>query len=244
MCVNRWLTGGTINIWYRENRESVTCSVVCDSLWLHGLQPTRLLCPWNSPGKNTGVGSHSLLQGIFLTSNLGLLHCRQTVYSLSHWRIPMIQKKKKWVKWWVRKTNRTVTTTTVYISPFQTLIQSLATLCQAFLSTITKIFTHIMPLGGHTHDNSFHTERSLVRDLNCRDTNVMMWLRIPGVMAGTVFLPHPHNPDIHPAHSARDVRLWLIHWTPQDHTAMNQWCLSLHPAIWFKFKDIPTTLRQ
>ena len=35
---------------------------------------------WNSPGKNTGVGSHSLLQGIFPTqeSNPGLLHCRQT----------------------------------------------------------------------------------------------------------------------------------------------------------------------
>ena len=37
-----------------------------------------LLCPWTSPGKNTGVGSHPLLQGIFLTlgSSLGLLHCR------------------------------------------------------------------------------------------------------------------------------------------------------------------------
>ena len=47
---------------------------------------TRLLCPWDSPGKNTGVGCHSLLQGIFLTqgSNLGLLHCRQILYSLSH----------------------------------------------------------------------------------------------------------------------------------------------------------------
>ena len=29
----------------------------------HGLQPSRLLCPWDSPGKNTGVGSHALLQG-------------------------------------------------------------------------------------------------------------------------------------------------------------------------------------
>ena len=40
-----------------------------------GLWPTRLLCPWHSPGKNTGVGSHSLLQGIFLSqgSNLHLL---------------------------------------------------------------------------------------------------------------------------------------------------------------------------
>ena len=47
-----------------------------DSVRPHGLQPTRLLCPWDSPGKNAGVGCHFLLQGIFLTqgSNLGLLH--------------------------------------------------------------------------------------------------------------------------------------------------------------------------
>ena len=44
---------------------SVCCSAVSDSLWPHGLWPTRLLCPWNSPGKNTGMGSHTLLQGIF-----------------------------------------------------------------------------------------------------------------------------------------------------------------------------------
>ena len=37
-------------------------SVVSDSLRPHGLQPTRLLCPWDSPGKNTGVGCHFLLQ--------------------------------------------------------------------------------------------------------------------------------------------------------------------------------------
>ena len=43
------------------------CSVVSDSLPPHGLQPTRLLCPWNSPVKNTGVGSHFLLLGIFPT---------------------------------------------------------------------------------------------------------------------------------------------------------------------------------
>ena len=48
-------------------------------LGLHGLQPTRLLCPWGSPGKNTGVGCHFLLQVIFPTqgSNLHLLHYRQ-----------------------------------------------------------------------------------------------------------------------------------------------------------------------
>ena len=50
-------------------------SLVSDSLWSHGLRPTRLLCPWDSPGKNTGVGCRALLQGIFPTqgSNLGLL---------------------------------------------------------------------------------------------------------------------------------------------------------------------------
>ena len=44
-----------------------------------------LLCPWDSPGKNTGVGCHFLLQWIFQTqgSNLGLLHCRQTFTVLS-----------------------------------------------------------------------------------------------------------------------------------------------------------------
>ena len=44
------------------------------------------LCPWNSPGKNTGVDSHSLLQGLFPTQGLkpGLLHCRWILYHLSH----------------------------------------------------------------------------------------------------------------------------------------------------------------
>ena len=52
------------------------CSVVSDSLRPHGLYPTRLICPWNFPGKNTGVGCHFLFQGIFLTQglNLHLLH--------------------------------------------------------------------------------------------------------------------------------------------------------------------------
>ena len=40
----------------------ISRSVVTDSLWPHWLWTTRYLCPWNSPGKNTGVGCHSLLQ--------------------------------------------------------------------------------------------------------------------------------------------------------------------------------------
>ena len=40
-------------------------SVVSDSWWPHGLQPTRLLRPWDFPGKNTGVGCHCLLQCVY-----------------------------------------------------------------------------------------------------------------------------------------------------------------------------------
>ena len=56
-------------------------SVMPDSLWSHGL-----LCSWNCPGKNTGVGSHSLLHSTFLThgSNPDLPHRRLTLYYLSH----------------------------------------------------------------------------------------------------------------------------------------------------------------
>ena len=61
--------------------ESESSSVVSDSLWPRGLN-----CLWNSPGRSTGVGSLSLLQGIFPTqeSNWGLLHFRQILYCLSH----------------------------------------------------------------------------------------------------------------------------------------------------------------
>ena len=65
----------------------MSCSaVVSTSVRPNGLQPTRLLSPWDFPGKNTGVGCHFLLQGIFPTqgSNPGLLHCRQTLYPLGH----------------------------------------------------------------------------------------------------------------------------------------------------------------
>ena len=50
------------------------------------LRPHGLFCPWNSPGQNTGVGSLSLLQGLFPTqgSNPGLPHCRWIFYQLSH----------------------------------------------------------------------------------------------------------------------------------------------------------------
>ena len=67
--------------------ESESCSVISDSLW-----PRRLYCLWNSPGQNTGVGSLSLLQGIFPNqgSNPGLWHCRRILYQLNHQGSPRI----------------------------------------------------------------------------------------------------------------------------------------------------------
>ena len=68
-----------------QNLGLLSCSVMSNSLWLYGLQPTRLLSPWDFPGKNTGVGCHVLLQGIFPTQGLNLhllclLHCMQIHY--------------------------------------------------------------------------------------------------------------------------------------------------------------------
>ena len=67
--------------------ESESCAVMSDFLWPHGLHSQ-----WISPGQNTGVGSLSLLQGIFPTQgpNPGLPHCRWILYQLSHKGSPRI----------------------------------------------------------------------------------------------------------------------------------------------------------
>ena len=71
----------------------VSHSIMSKSLWPHGLWPLRLLHSWDFLGKNTGMGFHFLLQGIFLTqgSNLGLPHWKQTLYHLSHQGIPILK---------------------------------------------------------------------------------------------------------------------------------------------------------
>ena len=58
----------------------------------HSLGPHGLCSPWNSPGQNTGMGSVTLLQGTFPTQGLnsGLLHCRRSLYQLSHKGSPKI----------------------------------------------------------------------------------------------------------------------------------------------------------
>ena len=66
-----------------------SCLTLCDPV---DCSPLGSSVPWDSPGKNTRVGCHFLLQGIFRTqgSNPGLLHCRQMLYHLSHQGSPFI----------------------------------------------------------------------------------------------------------------------------------------------------------
>ena len=73
-------------------------SVMSDSLPRHGLQPTRLLCPWDSPDRNTGVGCRVLLQGIFLTQGsnpcrLCLLDLQMDSLPLSHLRSQCLNER-------------------------------------------------------------------------------------------------------------------------------------------------------
>ena len=72
-------------------------SVVSDSLQPHRPQSTRILCPWDFPGKNTGVGNHFLLKGISPTQGLNpclphLLHCRLMLCLLNHQGSPLTRR--------------------------------------------------------------------------------------------------------------------------------------------------------
>ena len=79
-------------------------SVVSYSVRAYGLEPARLLCLWDSPGKNTGLGSHALLHGIFMTqgSNPGLPHCRQFLYCWTTKEAVLTanQLNKNWFQIW------------------------------------------------------------------------------------------------------------------------------------------------
>ena len=82
---------------------------LCDN----GLLPSRLLCPWNFPGKNIGMDCHFLLQGIFITQglNLGLLYCKWILDLLSQQDCMQFQRRKTW------KTNERKTDERSYRSP-------------------------------------------------------------------------------------------------------------------------------
>ena len=70
----------------KSESENVSRSIVSDSLQPVDCKPIRLLCPWDSPSRNTGVSCHYILHGLFLAqgSNQGLLHCRSVLYYLRH----------------------------------------------------------------------------------------------------------------------------------------------------------------
>ena len=63
-------------------------SLVSKSLWPCGLEPAWLLCPWGSPGKNTGVGCHALLWGIFPT--WGLKPCLLCLWHCQAGSLPLV----------------------------------------------------------------------------------------------------------------------------------------------------------
>ena len=76
--------------------ECKVTSVMSNSLWTYGVQPARILCPGDSPGKNTGVGFCALLQGSFLTQGWS-----QHSLSLLHWQVgslPRVPRGKPHIK--------------------------------------------------------------------------------------------------------------------------------------------------
>ena len=81
MVISTIVSHYTVLYYESESEVAQSCPTLCDSM-----EPNRLLCPWDFPGKGTGVSCHFFLQGIFPTqgSNPCLPHCRQTLYRLSH----------------------------------------------------------------------------------------------------------------------------------------------------------------
>ena len=89
-----------------ESEVTQSCPTLCDTMDCSLPGSEEPLSPWNFPGKSTGEGCHSLLQGIFPTqgSNLGLMHCRQTLYHLSHQGSPPgMQCRRLWFNSWIGK---------------------------------------------------------------------------------------------------------------------------------------------
>ena len=76
-----------------------SCAQLCQTLGPHRLWPARLFCPWNFPGKNTGVDCHFLLQGIFQTQGSNLY-----LFCFLHWQADFLplappRKQRRKVRW-------------------------------------------------------------------------------------------------------------------------------------------------
>ena len=98
-----------------EPQASTLSPVAMGFHWLHSRRGSillfgqrKILCPWDFPGKSTGVGCHFLLQGTFPTqgSNLGLPHCRQMLLPSQPQREHAINQGKIWTKKWWLEGNR------------------------------------------------------------------------------------------------------------------------------------------
>ena len=86
------VTSKNDNYLHGDGLVAKSCPTLC-----HPMEPTRLLCPWDFPGKNTGVDCHFVLQRIFLTQGLNshLLYCRQIRYGWATWeaQLPSLTHK-------------------------------------------------------------------------------------------------------------------------------------------------------
>ena len=68
----------------------------CPTLRPHGLQLARLLCPWDSPGKNTGVGCHALLQGFGTKSDFCVVNNKKNWSKcLKYWKIGSVAQSQE-----------------------------------------------------------------------------------------------------------------------------------------------------
>ena len=109
--------------------------LICHCLrsWRFKSIAVRLLCPWDSPGKNTGVGCHFLLQGIFPTqeSNPCLLYCRWILYHSAtrecakiKWNLKKKKEKNKVIQglvkyWWIdNEESQSCSLSVVHLCPF------------------------------------------------------------------------------------------------------------------------------
>ena len=91
VCCWIWFSDILLRIFASINEVKVLVAQLCPTLCYPMDCSPQFLCPGNSPGKNTGVGYHALLQGIFPTQGLnwGFLIYRQILYCLSHWGKPV-----------------------------------------------------------------------------------------------------------------------------------------------------------
>ena len=117
------ITWSTFQTNLHQTVSGAVCSVVSHSLPPHGLQPVRLFCPWNFPGKSTGVGCHFPLRGIFPAQGanphlLHLLYCRQILYLL---RLYQVVSETGWqIQMWNRDQESNTASFNIHVRIFFT----------------------------------------------------------------------------------------------------------------------------